>query len=124
MNLISFDIETIPQELASLSYIQRDILKAKMESHLIRNPLTNKVDCRKLIMGTNPYFGQIVCIGITQQYNSVIKSKGFIGEEEDLLKEFWGCIKDFSGIFVSFNGLSFDIPFIIARSQKYSRKTR
>ena len=120
MNLISFDIETIPEELDSLSYIQRDVLKAKIDAYMGRNPDKDKEAARNMLMATNPYFGRIVCIGITQQFNSVIKSKGFSGPEDKLITDFWNCIADFSGIFVSFNGLGFDVPFIVGRSQKYN----
>lgn len=122
MNALSFDIETIPQ--LNPSPIQLEELSRKKENYSAKHLEEDDAEVTRLLMGTSPYFGQIICIGMgwysdaDRQY----KSKGIIGDEPEILRTFWTSIAKFNGIFVSFNGLEFDVPFIIARSMKHRIK--
>ena len=124
METITFDIETVPQ--TELSNIQQHELDKKLERRFSGSsePTTEEYESAKsLIMGTNPYFGEIVCIGLMKtttdgKYDTI----GLTGDEKDILSRFWKIVSGFRGLFISFNGLSFDVPWIIKRSMKHGLK--
>lgn len=121
MDILTFDIETIPQQ-EPLSDIQEEELDKKLERYLLRKPESDPDEAKKLIMGTSPYFGEIIVIGL-HKFDSIQDAEDTIaltGSEEEILKRFWNIIKNHVGLFVSFNGLSFDVPFILKRSMKHS----
>ena len=72
------------------------------------------------LASTDPWYGQIVCIGCYRPAAaSGSQEVAFIkGTEKDILKNFWKYINGnyFKDIFISYNGLRFDVPFIIIRS--------
>ena len=122
MDTITFDIETIPRQ-DTLSIIQYQELKKIIRTRLKKmHPngctFSQYKDVRSLVMATNPNFGQIVVIGL--QYNRMDGATQSISiqntNEKALLERFWQVIKDKNVIFISYNGLNFDIPFIIRRS--------
>ena len=89
MNIIAFDIETIPDDVSTLSDIQRDILKTKLERCYERDEDTPKSEVRNKFMATNGMYGKIVCIGISELGRSgEVQSKAFCGEEDELLRNF------------------------------------
>ena len=118
MNTLTFDIETIPQK--NISDIHEEELQKKIKSYLKYNdtPPEGMDEVRRLLMGTNPFFGEIVCIGLKQinttgQYDE----RALVGTEKDILCEFWRILSKFQrGLFISYNGISFDVPFILKRS--------
>lgn len=122
MKTITFDIETIPQR-SPLSDAQAKELE-KRENKYYWNK--DRADCdeedvRKMLMGTNPFLGEIVCIGLLgHAENGDSKTKSlFVTDgitEKEMLEEFWEILGDYKGLFVSFNGLGFDVPWIIKRS--------
>lgn len=114
-NSITFDIETVPQRSA-LSEIQAEELQKRLSSFLDRNPDRDEEDAKSLLMGTSPYFGEIVCIGVHKKTATTDRTISLIGDEKDILIRFWDIIANFKGVFVSFNGKKFDVPFIIKRS--------
>jgi len=118
MNELTFDVETVPQQ-SDLSEIQVEELEKRMNSYLSRNPDADEDEAKNLIMSTNPYFGELVCIGLKSSCRTQSKTKALIGSEKDILTEFWTILKEFRGIFVSFGGLNFDVPFILKRSMKH-----
>ena len=69
-------------------------------------------------MGTNPFFGEIVCIGIRQVNDTgQFDERAIVGTEKEILCEFWRILSKFQrGIFISYNGIAFDVPFILKRS--------
>jgi hypothetical protein len=120
-DIISFDIETIPQQ-APLSISQQEEYDKRIKAILKKNfPDGNYTEedfakMRGLVMATTPYLGEIVCIGLYRNTGSVDGEKAIVGDEKEMLINFWKQIADFGGSFVSFNGLDFDVPFIIKRS--------
>lgn len=119
MNTLTFDIETIPTPDEELSDIQKEEIERKVDKYLERSPQADPMEVKNLIMGTSPYFGKIVVIGIHKVTALAEKSYYIIGEEKDILLKFWKDIATFNGIFVSYNGLGFDVPFINKRSMKH-----
>lgn len=122
MDTITFDIETIPQQ-KPLTDIQQEELNRQLEKTFIRNiewTEEEKNNYRRLIMATNPFFGEIICIGLHKTDGNQYDSVALIGDEEYILNKFWKNISNFQGVFVSFNGLTFDVPFILKRSMKYN----
>ena len=70
-----------------------------------------------MLMATNPFLGEIVCISLMKtndagQYDYL----NLTGIEEEILLRFWSTISGFKGLYISFNGLNFDVPFILKRS--------
>ena len=113
---IAFDIETIPDQNMSV------IHKAKLEDRLEifkKNMRDNETEegLRTRIASTDPWFGQVVCIGCYRPLTNeqIVFMKG---TEADILTNFWKFINGerFKGEFISYNGLRFDVPFIIIRS--------
>lgn len=117
MKAISFDIETIPQP-EELSEIQQAELDKKVKRK-IANTDMEEDEARSLIMGTSPYFGKIICIGMYRVMDNEKKTAALTGPEDVILKNFWTAIDNFGGIFVSYNGIKFDVPFIVKRSMKH-----
>lgn len=104
-----FDIETVPQPAQSLSSTQKD----RIANLLSKNDYW-KEDLKKE-MALNPWFGKIVCIGL--YYPEQNKTKAFCDvNESKVIQDFWNEISSFSGTFVSYNGLMFDVPYIKVRS--------
>ena len=121
MDVLSFDIETIPQPEA-LSDIQKNELDKRIDKYLDKNPKETHEDAKSLIMGTSPYFGKIICIGLYRinTKEGIEKEIAITGKEENILIRFWNMIEKFDGLFVSYNGVKFDVPFIMKRSMKYN----
>lgn len=126
---MTFDIETVPQQ-EPLTDIQQEELQRQLEKTFAKNldwSDEEKEKYRRLFMATNPMFGEIICIGLHRTttlngsvlFDSVAYTTKSEGDEERILKRFWKILEQFRGIFVSFNGLDFDAPFIIKRSMKY-----
>lgn len=63
--------------------------------------------------GFDPMINRITCISIMDTTTNEIRS--FYGEDEkQLLIDFWNAI-EYNFAFITFNGLNFDLPFIIKR---------
>jgi uncharacterized protein YprB with RNaseH-like and TPR domain len=72
--------------------------------------------------GLNPIKNRIISISLLEISNSIPTT--FYGEDEKrTLEQFWNCIRDCEGV-ITFNGDSFDLPFIIARSLIHQVKIR
>lgn len=109
-NHLVFDIETIPQGWDNLSDKQRKEIAKRRE----RNEEAWTVHVNRS-MATSPWFGKIVSIGL---YYPAKQEKLHITstDEIEVLEKFWEKISQFSGTFISYNGLAFDVPFIKTRS--------
>jgi len=60
---------------------------------------------------------RILCICCIVQTDDEVKVVDFYGEDEKaLLEEFWNYIDPMTDMLISFNGDSFDIPFVFKRS--------
>lgn len=113
LKYLSFDLETIPQELSSYSHAQLVQLEKKKKS----NPDAPE----SMIRGTDPFLGQILCIGIyyKNEYAGISQTKALYNKsEKEILEDFWKGIEalDSNTKILSFNGFNFDIPWIRIRS--------
>lgn len=121
METLTFDIETIPQQ-EPLTDIQQEELNRQLEKTFARNlEITEeeKFKTRRLLMATNPFYGEIICIGLHKAVGDEFGTTALIGSERVILEKFWKILTTFKGLYISFNGLGFDIPFILKRSMKY-----
>jgi predicted PolB exonuclease-like 3'-5' exonuclease len=116
MRTLSFDIETVPQD--NLSKTQEEWLEKRLQQAQERSTLRESTgSLRRRIMSTSPYLGKIICIGVGEAYGNSIHTKSFIGDEANILSQFWLLLRNIGQCtFVSFNGLKFDTNFIIVRS--------
>lgn len=113
--LFTFDVETIPST-KTLSPVFEEAVNNKIKRELEYTKEDNTEDVRRRIMGTSPFLGEICVVGYQKNDEP---ATAIYGDEEQILLNFWNKIKDFNGIFVGFNQLTFDAPFIIRRSMKY-----
>ena len=113
---IILDIETKPRE--------RDKTLQALLDYKMRNIVDVKEREAKEISYTfrNPIYTQVVCIG-TLYVNAVeeVKEKVFFSKdnEEEVINSFMTYISKFTGLFVHFNGLDFDVPILLAKSAIY-----
>lgn len=111
-----FDIETVPQD--SLSSLQQEYLDKKFARNSDRgiNHGLEEAEHRRKICSLDAYLGKIACISVyfpdgPEEYNYAEQN------EANILEGFWKLIDGYNdGIFISYNGRGFDIPFIIRRS--------
>ena len=122
-DVMVFDIETIPMqgklsEMQQIEYDKKYIQKIKQRFG--DKPEYTKEEqeyARGLTMATNYFLGEVVCIGLYRNDGKGNEgSIALVGTEKEILTRFWKNIKDFKGTFVSFNGNTFDVPFIVKRS--------
>ena len=118
MDILVFDIETIPQQ-SELSKAQETHLDKQLTRRLGKDYLDNPdyEETKRLIMGTSPYLGEICCIGIKKVLsNGQFDTVALKGAEADILTRWWGIISKHRGQYVHYNGLGFDVPWIVKRS--------
>jgi hypothetical protein len=111
---IALDIETVPAaNLEEYSETIRDKIAQKLERIQERNPDFDF----KYFASTHGDFGKIICISLGYiQDGEYIKLKSIYGHDEySILEEFNKIIGEFSGLYIHYNGLNFDIPFILQR---------
>lgn len=133
MSALIFDIETIGEDYKKLDEITRDSLTS-----WIRRESQSEKEFEKLLedlknrLGFSPLTGEIVAIGVLDSekdsgavyYQS--PEKDFSESEEDgikmksmtekeMLEKFWNLCEKYQE-FVSFNGMKFDVPFLMIRS--------
>ena len=119
MRIIGYDIETAPQDEDTLSQAQKNWLETRMRPALEKNKgIESEEELRRKIMGTTAFLGKIVCISVGEVFHGdKIKTASFTGTEKELLEKFWDYIAGSDQkLFVSFNGLKFDVSFISLRS--------
>jgi 3'-5' exonuclease len=113
--LIVFDIETVPLEEATLSKNQLGYIQKKLDSAKLRNPALDEAAERSKIRGTDAYLSRIVCIGL--YYPQTGQQIALTNESEKaILESFWAAIGRDNGLYISYNGIRFDVPFILKRS--------
>jgi len=107
MNTIILDIETAPLPLddAQVRYLTRDCATNEdRQTELDR-------------AGLYPVTGQVVCIGMLGRgagsTNTLLTRRQ--RSERQMLSDFWETVRAFDRI-VTFNGRSFDVPFLLVRS--------
>ncbi len=95
MNYAVIDIETVPVEIKD-----DDIKEYLMDKQI-----------SKEMRAFHPLFSKIICICLKNENNTI----ALTGNEKEILEKFWDTVQDYN-YFITFNGYSFDIPFIIIRS--------
>ena len=121
MAYLILDIETVPLPMID-DEVELAIAK-KIQSHIERTGDDPK-NAESLIRSTSPYFGQVLCIGMRWlQDDGSAKDKVVCEEnEEATLKSFFDIVNHPSsrGVqYVHYNGLGFDIPFLLIRAAHY-----
>ncbi len=138
MSTLVFDIETVGEDFDSLDETSQDVLTRwiKKESESGENYTAALADL-KGGMGFSPLTGQIVAIGIrdVERKKGAVyfqaspkekeqgKEKNFeegdckfeVMTEKEMLQKFWEVVEKYE-TFVTFNGRSFDVPFLMVRS--------
>lgn len=123
-----FDIETIGVEFESLDKISQEYIEKYTESE-------EEFEEAKERLSFSPLTGEIVAIGILNPdtnkgvvyarvngQQSIVNGQSLeegikieTGDEKQILEKFWETIKPYN-YFISFNGRTFDAPFLMIRS--------
>ncbi|MEI8343402.1 MAG: ribonuclease H-like domain-containing protein [Candidatus Moraniibacteriota bacterium] len=133
MSKLVFDIETIGEDFDALDEVTRQALTSWIKRQAQTEEETNKLFSEvKAGLGFSPLTGQIVAIGVFD----VEKDKGAVYfqspdveiqdseednikfrilQEKEMLQQFWNLAQKYDE-FVSFNGRTFDVPFLLIRS--------
>ena len=125
MNKVVFDIETLGFPFESFADTQREYLmkfagteeeKAEVLQRLNLSPLTARIIAIGML---NPDSNQGKVLYDAPQEEPWSSEDGMIqfvaGDERAILEEFWKTITHYAQ-FITFNGRSFDCPFILLRS--------
>lgn len=130
---VVLDIETIGEDWDSLDETTKENL-----THWIRREADNEEEYQLALtdlksgLGFSPLTGQIVAIGMLDYYKNEgavyyqapgamvpeIKEERITFKamtEAEMLKKFWEAARHYQ-VFITFNGRSFDVPFLMARS--------
>lgn len=106
--ILTFDIETLP--------IEDPFLDVLIEYKVKNFPEGEREKKKQYYKFLNPAYARVAAIGtLYQKPDGDTISKVFIGDEFAILNEFSKYLKKFRGIYVHFNGMGFDVPFILAR---------
>lgn len=121
MAYLILDIETIPRN--PIDDTVEEVISQKTQARIERTG-DDPQNAESLIRSTSPFFGQVLCIGMRWlQDNGQTKDKVICEEnEEATLNAFFNIINHPSsrGVrFVHYNGMGFDIPFLLVRSAHY-----
>ncbi len=115
IDALVFDIETVPFKPEEYSDTQKELVQKRLKTALSRNPDLDPIAEEGKIKGTDPYLAKIVCIGL--YYPRTGQRLALTNESEKvILDSFWDQIKGYNGVYISYNGIRFDVPFIIKRS--------
>jgi len=103
------DIETVGQEPEAMKPRALEILMGGAEDDEARDAIAER-------MGLDPCTGRIICIGV--HWIEVERSRAYCQSDEgELLSNFWADLVQIRPTrFVTFNGKSFDFPYINIRS--------
>jgi predicted PolB exonuclease-like 3'-5' exonuclease len=115
-SVIVFDIETLPNDLDDTMYY--------LLEHKVRNVVEEKKEQEMLHYRFHePPYARICAISViwSKDGETVTQEKLFFNrnDEKQILEEFIKFIKNFTGRFVHFNGLDFDVPFILYKCCQY-----
>lgn len=117
---LAFDIETVPAaDLSEYSEAVQEKVKQKVERLQERNPDHDF----QYFASTHGDFGKIICISMGYLSGEKIKLKSLYGHDEHaILEEFNQVCKTITGIFIHYNGLNFDVPFVLQRMAHHGIK--
>lgn len=109
--VIVFDIETFP--ISGDPNLPDELLEHKISSY--EGP--QKEQMRQKYQFLNPAYARVLSIGTlyVKDENTAPYEYAFYDDEASMLASFSQYLSDFRGLFVHFNGLEFDVPFLLAR---------
>ncbi len=111
---LALDIETAPAaDISEYSETVQEKIQQKIDRQKERNPDFDY----SYFASTHGDFGKIICISLGYiNDDGSIKLKSLYGhKEEEILREFDKICRGIRGKFIHYNGLNFDIPFILQR---------
>ena len=110
---LALDIETVPvKALDEYSESAQEQLQRRIARAAEYDPEMTYEKFASL----NADLGKIVCLSIGCIKGDRIHTKSFSGDDESsILRDFNEVMGKVNGVFIHYNGLSFDIPFIIRR---------
>ena len=110
---LALDIETVPAaDLSEYSETVQEKVQQKIDRVRERNPDFDF----NYFAATHGDFGKIICISLGYITGEKIKLKSLYGHDEHaILEEFNKITASIRGVFIHYNGLNFDIPFILQR---------
>lgn len=116
--IMALDIETVPQrEYSDLSPTVKGWVDQRLSKINEKREDADKWDYQKLA-SLDWDLGQVICIslGLFDEPTGSIRLKSLAGtDEQTVLENFNEVIQNFHGDYLHYNGLSFDIPFILQR---------
>lgn len=131
MATLVLDIETIGNPWKTLDSVTQGVLTRWIErTSTTDRERTERIETLKSELGFSPLTGEIVALGVYDlerelgavylQGDNLIESEydGFTLKtcsEKEILEDFWESARSYD-VFVTFNGRSFDFPFILHRS--------
>ena len=126
----TYDIETVPRK--NLTKDMLEDIEVKVDNYFAtRNGDATpeaKEKHRKMLMGTSPFYGMIVCIGIRLDVNGkfdkccLTADNYSMEEEKAMLEDFWRIANKDRWTFVGYNSKAFDAYWIIRRSMFHGIK--
>lgn len=130
MDLV-FDIETTAFDFEKLTESQQEFILRYAEKEKDEELREEKKDEAKRYLSLYPFTAKIIAIGMynTESENTMVLYEGEEDEhtsedgntkykglsEPEMLNTFWECAKKVNKV-VTFNGRTFDIPFVMMRS--------
>lgn len=110
---LALDIETVPdKDLSKYSKAIQEKIREKIDRQKERNPDFDF----QYFASTHGDFGKIICISMGYIQGEKIRLKSLYGEDEyAILEGFNQVAATVNGIFIHYNGINFDIPFILQR---------
>lgn len=122
---VAWDIETCPVPYDQLSESHRERHKQEYEFLTRRDSDSPTDELKSKASGTHPLLGWICCIslvgGTPQKIGSTRSwSTGTQDGEAEVLRSFWEFVGELKTVqWVTFNGKTFDVPFVTGRSLKH-----
>ena len=121
MAYLILDIETIPRP--PIDDAVEAVIAQKTQARIEKTG-DDPENAESLIRSTSPFFGQVLCIGIRWIGEDFTTRDRVVCEdnEENTLNKFFEIInhKSTKNVrFVHYNGLGFDIPFLIVRAAHF-----
>ena len=126
MKYLIFDIETCPRK--DLTAVQKEDIFNKVKKKMDNNPSMAPDEIESLVCSVSPFYGQVICIGMKWYDDISNVTKDIVlceKTEEETLNKFFNIINHDScrGVkFVHYNGLGFDVPFLMIRATSFNIK--
>lgn len=139
MAKLVIDIETVGESYDSLDKTTKEVLTHWIKKETEEDDFKKELAQLKDGMGFSPLTGEIVAIGMLNPdtekgivlYQSPKGEKKEINEgeiaykpmdEKEMLEEFWKMAQSYDE-FITFNGMRFDVPFLMIRSAIHKIRT-